>query len=255
MAVTDDQLRRLQRFLDPGETIVWAGQPNAARALRSALPILFFAVPWTAFSLFWTAMAGGAAWFTAKAAGPPGLLGVAFPLFGLPFILIGLGMLATPYWAWRSAQKTVYVVTNRRALVGTPSDDGYAVKDYAGADLADLADLNLTVRNDGSGTIDFAAVQARQTVRDSDGDKQTLGKGLRPHTFADIPDVERVYDLLRALARSAPAAPLGDAPSTGDGFALPTGDGFATAFGSAFASDFAEEARRNAPGWKSGTSA
>lgn len=251
MAVTDDQLRHLQRFLEPGETIVWAGQPNPGRAVRSTLPIWFFAIPWTAFSLFWTAMAGGAAWFLKSAAGPPGLMGIVFPLFGLPFIGIGLAMLAAPFWAWRAAQKTVYVATNRRALIGTPSGDGYAVKDYADDDLADL---NLTIRNDGSGSIDFVTVQARQTYRDSDGDKRALGKGFKPHAFVDIPDVEKVFGLLRALAPATPKRPLDAAePASGDGHDL--GDGFATAYGSAFASDFEEEARRNAPGWKSGTSA
>lgn len=236
MAISDDNLRQIRRFLDPGEEIVWAGQPNASRAMRSTLPILFFAVPWTAFALFWTAMAGGAAWFTARASGPPGLMGVVFPLFGLPFILIGLAMLSAPYWAWRSAQRTVYVVTNRRALIGTPAGGGYTVKDYAGKDLDDL---NLTVRADGSGTIDFAAVQARQRRPDESGNTKSLGQATQAHSFAHIPGVEHVFGLLRALARQTPLLAREDAP-TGDGYAF---DDDHDAFQRSF--------RDTSPGWKS----
>ena len=44
--------------LAPGEAVAWAAQPDARRAALGALAVWLFAVPWTAFSVFWTAMAG-----------------------------------------------------------------------------------------------------------------------------------------------------------------------------------------------------
>ena len=70
MAVTDDHLRHLSRYLDAGETVVWAGQPSPGRAVRSAFRLWLFALPWTLFALFWTALASGLTWLTG---GPPGV--------------------------------------------------------------------------------------------------------------------------------------------------------------------------------------
>lgn len=40
-----------------------------------------------------------------------------FLIFGLPFVLIGLGMMAAPFYAYRKAQRTLYAITSERALI------------------------------------------------------------------------------------------------------------------------------------------
>ena len=231
MAVSDEQLRQIRHYFNPGEQIVWAGQPNATRAMRSTLPVLLFAVPWTAFALFWTAMAGGMAWFRGDGASTSGL----FALFGLPFIAVGIGMLLSPYWAWRRAQKTLYAVTNQRAIVGTSTRDGFTITGFL---PHELIDLTLTVRQDGSGSIDLRS-DARRALETAN--PRTPRTPLSPGAFADIPDVQRVFDLLRQLARSASPepTPLLDADPYGSTFSSDT-----------YSSDFAQQARRDAPGWK-----
>ena len=37
---------------------------------------------------------------------PPGF----FPLFGIPIVLVGLGLLLSPFWAFHKATRTVYAV-------------------------------------------------------------------------------------------------------------------------------------------------
>lgn len=230
MAVSDEQLRQIRRYLNPGETIVWAGQPSPGRAMRSALPVLLFAIPWTAFSVFWTAMAGGMAWLSGDGPSAEGM----FALFGLPFILVGIGMLLSPYWAWRRAQKTMYLVTNQRAIVGTSARDGFTIAGY----LPDeLADLTLTVRKDGSGSIDLRSDARRATEQASTSSPRIP---FPPGRFADIPDVEKVFDRLRHLARSGSAAVQ----------PLPGADPYASGFGNTFSSDFEREAQQHRPGWK-----
>ena len=49
----------VERELAFGERILWLAQPNPRRLMLLALPILLFAIPWTAFSIFWMWSASG----------------------------------------------------------------------------------------------------------------------------------------------------------------------------------------------------
>jgi hypothetical protein len=169
--------------LSSGERVAWSGQPLPGRFARRALPTVLLGIPWTAFAIFWTA---GAAWGTAKARDA----GVfrAFPLFGLPFILIGLGMLASPYWMRRKAKRTVYVLTNRRAFVLAAGRRGsITVRSF---ELQRLTELRRKQNSDGSGDLTFA----RDLHRDSDGHGYFTDVG-----FQAIRDVKSVEDKVRAL--------------------------------------------------------
>lgn len=111
------QLRlTLDGELTPGERILWAAQPRASR-LWTGFGIYLFAIPWTAFSLFWEAMALSP-WFAGQ--DPPGAMqagfGIVMPIFGLPFMLIGLAMMYAPIHAMRKAGDTVHALTNKRLL-------------------------------------------------------------------------------------------------------------------------------------------
>ena len=46
-----------------------------------------------------------------------GAFGVLFPLFGLPFVMVGVGMLSSPFWLRRRAKRTCYALTDRRAIL------------------------------------------------------------------------------------------------------------------------------------------
>jgi hypothetical protein len=126
----------------------------------------------------------------------PGLFSV-FPLFGLPFILIGLGMLSSPLWAYRRAKKTVYVITDRRAITFEGGWSSTTIRNYPPEKLTDIF---RTEKRDGSGNV----IIARRAWRDSDGDKQTEELGFL--RIADVKDVER---RLQNLARQAPATDKG----------------------------------------------
>jgi hypothetical protein len=73
---------RVDRELESGEQIQWLQRP-VPRYFTPAAGFLF-GIHWTAFAIFWTT---GAAWGTSKAGGAGFFR--AFPLFGVPFILIG----------------------------------------------------------------------------------------------------------------------------------------------------------------------
>lgn len=106
----------LRRELIAGEHLLWRGQPRGHKLTRG-FGIWLFALPWTAFALMWEAFAF-LPWVTATKT--PDFVqwsfGIAFPLFGLPFIAVGLWMLWTPIGAVRRAGKTAYALTERRLL-------------------------------------------------------------------------------------------------------------------------------------------
>lgn len=153
--------------------------------------IFLFGVPWTAFALFWTA---GAAWVTGKADVGPGMFGL-FPLFGLPFIFIGVGMLSSPIWAYRRAGQTAYVITDRRAIT---FDGGWSttIRSYP---PSKLTDIYRTEKRDGSGDVIFS----RRVWRDSDGDQQSVEFGFRR-----VEDAKDVEQRLKALAEQSDAEDL-----------------------------------------------
>ena len=100
--------QRVNRELEPMETIRWMEQPKPIYFTPRAKGAFIFAIPWTAFALFWTAAAG----VGTSNDGEVGLMAY----FGIPFIVIGLLLLSSPLWAHRRALKTVYVITDRRAI-------------------------------------------------------------------------------------------------------------------------------------------
>jgi hypothetical protein len=184
-ALPPDAQRQLQAELKSGERVVWAGQPRPRLFSGAAVGAVLFGIPWTAFALFWTA---GAAW-GAAAAGDAGVgfpLFRLFPLFGVPFILIGLWMLSSPYWMRRKLLRTVYAVTDGRAVVieGAAFARSVTVHSF----LPDrLTAMTRTQRTDGSGDLVFEQF------------RQRAGSGTTTVTRGFL-GVERVRDVEALIA-------------------------------------------------------
>ncbi len=177
----------VDRELECDERIEWIGTPKRVFFTPVATGAFLFGIPWTAFALFWTA---GAAWGTNMKEGP-GLFSL-FPLFGLPFILIGFGMLFSPVWAYWRAGRSVYVITDRRAIT---FEGGWSttIRSYPPDKLTDIFRRE---KRDRSGDV----IIARRALRDSDGDRQSEELGFL--RVADAKDVER---RLKQLAEQAEA--------------------------------------------------
>ena len=176
--------------LQPGEGVRWVEQPIPGKVARKALPTVLLALAWTAFSLFWIWGAWGAT-CNGKVTDEARL----FPLFGIPFVLVGLGMLSSPLWVMRSAKRTVYLVSDRRALVIRGGWGGnVTVRSF---EPEKLADLRREQNADGSGDLVFG-----QDVRvGAKGREYTVDYG-----FLAVPNVREAEEYVRALARHAPPA-------------------------------------------------
>ena len=146
----NDAQMRAQSELQSGESIYWAGVANPGRAALTALPAVFFGIFFAGFALFWMSMAFRGTHAMSKSAHNAFTSGFSvFPLFGFPFLLIGLGIVLAPFWAFLKARRTVYAVTNHRVMVITGSKSR-SVKSFTPADIASVEHRE---RPDGSGDI------------------------------------------------------------------------------------------------------
>jgi len=134
--------------LDREEKLLWTGRPKSTRFVWRTMPIVLFAIPWTAFAVFWVVMA----WYgTSQAEDAPKGFQVCFPLFGVPFILIGLGMLSTPLCTILRTRRTAYALTNQRALIII---QGRQTK-IESLESEQLTNITKQIRKDGSGDLIF----------------------------------------------------------------------------------------------------
>ncbi len=116
-----------------------------------------------------------------------------FPLFLLPFWLVGIGLAVSPWWEQGLERRTVYVLTNTRAVVLKPSTwkrqrtlKGYVL-------VSDLI-KEVVPRADGSGDIVFGYEERRSKN----------GIYYVPKGFLAVPQMERVLEMLRPLLPPAP---------------------------------------------------
>ena len=193
LTLLDPEIRsRVQSELDSGERLLWAAQPDPRRLARASIGIVLFGIPWTAFACFWVFMASGGLWgLFDNGMGIPSDNGfryfaICFPLFGLPFVLVGLGMLSAPHWVKRKAKRTAYAVTDRRVILLEGGVwNAVTVRTYM---PPQLQRMTRTERPDGTGDL----ILEEYTWRDSDGDRRHGQHGL----FA-IPRVRDVEELIR----------------------------------------------------------
>jgi hypothetical protein len=128
--------------LTDGEKLAWVGRPRPGRMVLASLPVFAFGIFFSGFALFWI-------WAASRKDG-------LFALFGLPFLAAGLAMLGSPLWAGYKASRTVYAVTDRRAVIGEPGLwDGFRVRSY---DPGQLRSMVKNQRGGGSGDLVFEEI-------------------------------------------------------------------------------------------------
>lgn len=175
---------KVRRELQPREHIVWLGRPMPRFFTLKSTPAFLMGLLWTGMSLFMASSAVVNKLPTLRLDGPP-----LIPLLGLLLVLPGLGMICAPLWAYLRGTRTVYVITDRRAIT---FDAGWrtAIRSYYPEELQSMVpDEN----GDGTGSVVFG----ERLVPESDGSRTQLEVG-----FLNIRGMARVTHLLRSLAES-----------------------------------------------------
>jgi hypothetical protein len=106
VALPPEQLAQVQRLVRRDEHLLWAGRPDPSVHFTSADGYLIpFSILWGGFAISWE---------TAAIVSRAGL----FVLFDLPFVAMGLYITIGRFlYKARQKRKTLYVLTNRRAIV------------------------------------------------------------------------------------------------------------------------------------------
>lgn len=183
-----------QSELQSGESLYWTGTADPGRAALTALPAAIFGIPFAAFALFWISQAYNATSAMHKSSSNAFTKGfTVFPLFGLPFLLIGLGIVLAPLWAFLKGSSTVYAVTNQRVMIITGTTNR-SVKSYTPADIVSVEHRE---RPDGSGDI---AILTTGTTRTNNSVSQIKVALL------GVSNVKQVAQQVLALHTQRPAA-------------------------------------------------
>lgn len=177
---------RVEREVEPGEQVFRMDMPVPRAFTRGSTAALLFGIPWTAFSVFWICAASGFR-MPDISRGPF----VLFPLFGVPFFLIGLAMLSAPLWEYRRAKKTVYVITDRRAILFA-GGRSTTVRSFRPESLRELYRKD---RSDGTGDVVFCRRESYDRRNRPQSEEIGFLRVRNPR------DVERLLNVLAAQAR------------------------------------------------------
>lgn len=165
---------KIRSMLDGTEQILWSGKGNPPLLNIVASKEFAFSLFWTAFAVFWTLSASGLTMGLKKGF-------QLFGLFGIPFILVGIGMLWTPFRKIKQLKKTFYVLTDRRVIIAVMADPVRMDSHY----LNQLAQMDASVKADGSGDIVFGTKKSK------------MGQD-EPFGFFGIPDVGNVEKMINS---------------------------------------------------------
>lgn len=168
MNISDAQ-QRAQSELQPGESLYWTGTADPRRAAFAALPASLFGIPFAGFALFWINGAYRGTQHLAKSGDSFSHAFSFFPLFGIPFLLIGLGVILAPLWVYLKGLSTVYAVTNQRVMVITGGNS----RSVKSCTPTDIVSVDHRERPDGSG--DVLIRTTAQTRTNNSVSQVTLG--------------------------------------------------------------------------------
>jgi hypothetical protein len=133
----------MQRELDPGERLLWAGCPQKGILFRKLdFALIPFSVFWAGFAIVWEVV-------VIRTNGP-----VVMIIWGIPFVLIGLMMLFGRFIVdARIRETTLYGVTDKRVIIIA----GLFNRKIQSSDLSLLRGLTLIEAKNRKGTISFSA--------------------------------------------------------------------------------------------------
>jgi hypothetical protein len=173
--------------LSPGEQVIWSGQPRQGIVIRGsdafAIP---FSLLWAGFSVFWLASA-------AQSNTP-----LPFVLFGIPFVLAGVHIVFGRFFVEAKQRKnTYYALTPQRVIIAS----GLFSRKVRSINLKTIAELSLSERSDGTGTIDFGAQHPMAAMFGGMSSWPGAGQFQGPR-FDLVPSARAVYESIRKAQTS-----------------------------------------------------
>jgi len=182
----ENLLDKFRGELNPGERIVWSGQPQQGLLLRpSDIFMIPFSIMWGGFAIFWE--------FSATSGGAPSF----FMLWGIPFVLVGLYMIfGRFFFDSMQRKKTYYALTNERVIIIS----GVFNQSTKTLDIKKIPEINISTKGNGSGTITFGASSPMGWAYSGSG-FSNMGRYNTAPSFELINDAQTVYQHVKRLQR------------------------------------------------------
>ena len=182
----------MQNHLLPGEEILWEGRPKILSGINpGSVGKSAFGLMWLGFSLFWTITA-----FLMTRAIPGNdatamFFKVFFPLFGLPFVAIGIFIVfINPMKQKNKVSNTLYYLTDKRLIITSNGLDAIFISIF----IKDLKTVHLTKNKDNTGNIMFGSVFNDAAINGRGSDTYVMP--AYNNCFYRIEDAEDVYKLI-----------------------------------------------------------
>ncbi|MBR2024982.1 MAG: DUF308 domain-containing protein [Clostridia bacterium] len=168
----------IKQYLDVNEDILWCDKPFKKITFSSGdVFTTLFGVVWLSFSLFWVA----SAFFATK--GAAGFAKV-FPLFGIPFVLIGLYLLFFRHIVSYIRRKNmIYTLTSKRVMIVHTGKRQY-VQEYR---YEDISNIQIKCDDNDVGSIFFFSGE----IRYNNGKSYSSTSGI-----FGIKNTKKVYKIL-----------------------------------------------------------
>jgi hypothetical protein len=180
----NDISNNFQSELNPGERILWSGQPYQGIVLRSAdLFIIPFSLIWGGFALFfaYSTVAEGAPFIVV-------LIGAVVAALGV-YVIIGRFFVDM-----RQRRNTYYALTDKRAIIIS----GVFAQHIKTLVIQNLPEIGVTTRRNGTGTITFGSSHPFAWMYASSG-FPNMGFYHAAPSFENISDVRSVYQFVKLV--------------------------------------------------------
>jgi hypothetical protein len=193
--------QRVRSELAADERLVWVGRPRwnlyrGSTIIMSIIGTVFGALALVIFSI---GFAGLGAAVGGRAGGLDGCASLLFCLYTPLFMLIGGHLMTGPFWMPKRIRRTVYALTDRRAILWEPGwfAGQYTVRNYT---REGLARIHRKDRADGAGDLLFEEFYTRssfekfliRTIGDENVSNTRILRG-----FICVDRVREVEELLR----------------------------------------------------------
>jgi hypothetical protein len=186
----DNNYELFKDDLMDGEELLWAGQPNPGKIFGPEdLFLIPFSLMWGGFAIFWEIMALSI-FFSHKTGKTPPPVAIIFPLFGIPFVLIGLYLIFGRFFykAWKK-KRTFYAVSDKQILILT----NFKAKNIQALFIKNLPVINKTSSAQGIGTLSFGNMPGFPSGMGNSG---WMGASSTLPAFYDIDEVDKVYNTI-----------------------------------------------------------
>ena len=185
---SEDPKFQIQREIVGNEKVLWTGIPKQGIMFRgSDIFLIPFSLLWGGFAFFWEFMA------LSSIGNLDDPFGLIFPLFGIPFVLVGIYLIIGRFFVDAYIRsRTYYGLTDSRAII----IGGLFGRQIRSLNLNSTANISLKEGSDDRGTLIFGQDSAGAAFAVGGW---PMGSGQKAPRFESIAGARHVFSQIRKI--------------------------------------------------------